>query len=139
VTNLTPVLEDLAGQGDELRGTVRELDRLMTGLARNRHHLGRSLDSAIDLVGTVSSLVREVRPALVRDVRSFRAVVAMYAGQGELFGRSLEAFAEVLGRLGRTLSYRSALNAYFCVLNMTVNGIEVGTGTLPQRHTEVCR
>ena len=44
MTNLTPVLENLAGQGGELRATVVELKNLMSGLARDRKSIGGSID-----------------------------------------------------------------------------------------------
>ncbi len=44
VTNLTPVLDNLAGQGDQFTATVQELRALMTGLARDRRAIGSSID-----------------------------------------------------------------------------------------------
>ena len=139
VTNLTPVLDNLAGQGTELRSTVVELRRLMTGLARNRVVIGDSLDSISNLARTTTDLLRDARAPLARDVRALREVTAMYAEQGELFGRSLDAFGGVLSALGRGMSYRSAINTYFCTLDVTILGVRVGTTTTGDQHSAVCR
>ena len=139
VTNLTPVLDNLAGQGTELQSTVVELRRLMTGLARNRVVIGDSLDSVSDLARTTTDLLRDSRAPLSRDVEALRQVTRMYAEQGDRFGRSLQAFGGVLGALGRAMSYRSAINTYFCTLDFTILGVPIGTTATGNRHSEVCR
>ncbi len=139
VTNLTPVLDNLSGQGTQLRSTVRELSRLMEGLARNRETFGRSLSKVSDLIGTTSGLLRDARKPLAVDVKKLRALSAMYADQGQLFGNSLEAFGNVVGIVGIGLSYQSALNAYLCNLDGSILGVSFGTGTVSSRQTEVCR
>lgn len=139
VLNLTPVLDNLSGQGSQLRETVQDLGRLMTGLARNRAKIGGSLSQVSDLASTTSGLLKDARAPLARDVRALRAVAGMYADQGDLFGQSLAAFGGVVGTLGRVMSYKSGLNAYACVTEVTLAGIKVSTTTLSQKHTEVCR
>jgi phospholipid/cholesterol/gamma-HCH transport system substrate-binding protein len=139
VTNLTPVLDNLSGQGTQLRSTVQELSRLMEGFARNRETFGRSLGKVSDLIGTTSGLLRDARQPLTVDVKKLRAFSAMYAEQGQLFGSSLAAFGNVVGLVGIGLSYESALNSYLCSLSGSILGVKFGTGTASQRHTKVCR
>ncbi|GAA1912590.1 MCE family protein [Nocardioides marmoribigeumensis] len=139
VTNLTPVLDNLSGQGTQLRSTVRELSRLMEGFARNRATFGRSLSKVSDLIGTTSGLLRDARRPLGNDVRKLRALSQMYADQGRLFGSSLEAFGNVVGIVGIGLSYESALNSYLCNLDGSILGVQFGTGTASSRQTKVCR
>ena len=139
VTNLTPVLDNLAGQGDQLRSTVQELSKLMEGFARNRDTFGRSLSQVSDLIGTTSGLLRDARRPVTDDVKKLRALSQMYADQGQLFGNSLEAFGNVVGMVGIGLSYQSALNSYLCSLDGSILGVGFGTGTAGSRHTKVCR
>jgi phospholipid/cholesterol/gamma-HCH transport system substrate-binding protein len=139
VTNLTPVLDNLSGQGSQLRSTVQELSKLMEGLARNRETFGRSLSKVSDLIGTTSGLLRDARQPLTNDVKKLRALSAMYADQGRLFGSSLEAFGNVVGLVGIGLSYQSALNAYLCSLDGSILGVKFGTSTASSRQTKVCR
>lgn len=139
VTNLTPVLDNLSGQGTQLRSTVQELSRLMDGLARNRKTFGRSLSKVSDLIGTTSGLLRDARRPLTDDVATLRVFAGMYAEQGALFGRSLQAFGNVVGLVGIGLSYESALNSYLCNLDGSLLGVSFGTGTVSDRQTQVCR
>jgi len=139
VTNLTPVLDNISGQGTQLRATVQELSKLMEGFARNRETFGRSLSKVSDLIGTTSGLLRDARQPLTYDVKRLRALSQMYADQGQLFGNSLEAFGNVVGTVGIGLSYTSALNSYLCNLNGSILGVDFGTGTVSSRHTKVCR
>jgi phospholipid/cholesterol/gamma-HCH transport system substrate-binding protein len=139
VTNLTPVLDNLSGQGTQLRSTVQELSKLMEGFARNRETFGRSLSKVSDLIGTTSSLLRDARRPVADDVRKLRALSAMYADQGRLFGSSLEAFGNVVGLVGIGLSYEGALNSYLCNLDGSILGVKFGTGTASSRQTKVCR
>jgi phospholipid/cholesterol/gamma-HCH transport system substrate-binding protein len=139
VTNLTPVLDNLSGQGSQLRSTVQELSKLMEGLARNRETFGRSLSKVSDLIGTTSGLLRDARQPLTNDVKKLRALSAMYADQGRLFGNSLEAFGNVVGLVGIGLSYQSALNSYLCSLDGSILGVKFGTSTASSRQTKVCR
>ena len=73
LTEPAPVLDNLAGQGTELKGTVQELRGLMTGLARDRKSIGRSIDGVGELVGATSDLLREARLPAVRTIERFRA------------------------------------------------------------------
>jgi len=139
VTNLTPVLNNLSGQGTELQSTVVELRRLMTGLADNRVVIGKSLDSISSLARTSTDLLRDARAPLVRDVKALRTVSTMFANQGDLLSQSLVAFGSVLATLARSVSYESAMNTYFCTLDFTILGIQVGTTTASNKHSAVCR
>ncbi len=80
MTNLTPVLENLAGQGGELQATVVELKNLMTGLARDRKAIGGSIDGIGQLVGATSDLLRDAKAPLTRTTDRLAAVAAMFAG-----------------------------------------------------------
>ena len=79
MTNLTPVLENLAGQGGELQATVVELKNLMTGLARDRKSIGGSIDSIGTLVGATSDLLQDVKVPMTRTTDRLATVAAMFA------------------------------------------------------------
>lgn len=139
VTNLTPVLDNLSGQGTQLRSTVQELTKLMDGFARNRKVFGESLGQVSDLIGTTSGLLSDARQPLAADIRKLRVLATMFAEQGDLFGDALVAFGSTVGYVGIGLSYRGALNAYLCTLEGSIAGVKIGTGTLSSRQTKVCR
>jgi phospholipid/cholesterol/gamma-HCH transport system substrate-binding protein len=139
MTNLTPVLENLAGQGDDLRATVVELKDLMTGLARDRKSIGSSIDGISELVGVTSDLLRDVKAPMVRTTDRLAAVAAMFKeSRGELED-ALEAFGTIFESLGRLGSYENALNVYACTFSVAVGNLEVNPAGGNGPWSEVCR
>ncbi|HYG94050.1 MAG TPA: MlaD family protein, partial [Nocardioides sp.] len=122
MTNLTPVLDNLAGQGTEIRRTVLELRDLMTGLARDRRSIGSSIDGISQLVGATSALLREVRVPLTRTSDRLATVAEMFAGSRSDLDAALPAFADIFEALGRATSYENALNVYVCSFAVSVAG-----------------
>lgn len=114
MTNLTPVLQNLAGQGGELRATVVQLRRLMTGLARDRRAIGASIDGISRLVGATSDLLRDARVPLTRTTGRLAEVAAMFKETRGDLEDSLQAFGTIFESLGRAGSYENALNVYAC-------------------------
>ncbi len=122
MTNLKPVLDNLAGQGDEVSATVIELKNLMTGLARDRKSIGASIDGISQLVGSTSALLRDVRDPMTRTSRQLRAAAGMLSdSRGEL-ENALPAFSLLFEELGRATSYENALNVYVCSFAISIGG-----------------
>lgn len=141
MTNLTPVLDNVADQGDELARTVRELRGLMTGLARDRKSIGASIDGVSKLVGATSSLLKEVKVPVVRATDRLVTVAEMLARSRERLEDAVPAFATVFESLGRASSYENALNIYVCSFSIAIG--EHATGINPAGNkgpwSEVCR
>ena len=137
--NLTPVLEEISGNGDQLQSTVHRLARLTTGLARQRHTTGRSIDRLSELVGRTNALVTEIRTPLRRDIAALRKVARMYAANNPRYAESFAHFGSVLETLGRTTSYRSAINQLMCEITLSSGDTELLVGSTDDRHSEVCR
>lgn len=137
--NLTPVLVDLAGRGDELRGTIRQLTTFMSGLARNRKVFGRTIDNIAEVIDTSEAFLRNVRGPLAADVRKAKELLRMYAAEEPRFGAAIDGFGSLMGTLSRVLSYRNALTFYFCDLDLDFGALAVRTSTLPGGYSEVCR
>jgi len=137
--NLTPVLVDLAGQGDELRGTIRQLTGFMSGLARHRKTFGRTIDDIAQVIDTSEAFLRSVRGPLAADVDKARDLLRMYASEEPRFAAAIDGFGSLMGSLSRVLSYRDALTFYFCDLDLDLGALTVRTSTLPGGYSEVCR
>lgn len=137
--NLTPVLSEISGHGDQLRSTVHRLAELTTTLARQRHTTGRSIDELSELVGRTNELVTEIRSPLARDIEALRQVVRMYARNNSRYAASFAHFGSVLETLGRATSYRSALNQLMCAVTLSSGNTQLPVGTPGDRHSEVCR
>ena len=140
LTNLTPVLQNLSGQGEELSSTVVELRRLMTGLARDRESIGASIDGVSRLIGSTSSLLRESRQPLAGSVRQLRTVAGMLDATRDKILAALDAYRVAFGGLGRATSYENAVNIYLCTLKVALGpGEGINPAGSNPRRSEVCR
>ena len=140
VSNLTPVLMDLAGRGQELQSTVKELRALMTGLARDRRSIGSSLDGMSQLIGSTSQLLEQVRVPTVRAVHRFRTVMDLFMANRKDFVGAVGSFGSTLAALGRASSYENAVNIYLCTVIVNVGGAKLNlNGSDQGPYSEVCR
>jgi phospholipid/cholesterol/gamma-HCH transport system substrate-binding protein len=126
MTNLQPVLDNIAGRGDELSQTVAELRRLMTGLAEDRSSIGASIDGVSRLVGATSSLLKEVKVPLTRTTDRLVTVADMFERSRKGLVDAIPAFTTVFESLGRASSYENALNVYVCSLSIALTANSSG-------------
>ena len=126
MTNLTPVLNNLAGQGGELKSTIKELEALMTGLAKDRKSIGASIDGISKLVGSTSSLLQDTKVPLVKATDQFVTTASTLNRSRSTLVKAVPAFSAIFESLGRATSYENALNVYVCSL-----AIGVGSTSLP--------
>lgn len=139
LTQLTPVLDNLAGQGSELTSTVKELRLLMTGLAKDRKSIGASIDGVGRLVGSTSQLLDDARVPALAATRQFVTVAAMLAQTRKQLARALESFGKTFETLGRPTSYENALNVYICSFTAVVGDVRVNPAGNDGPWSEVCR
>ena len=138
LTNLTPVLDNLAGQGTELRSTIVELKALMQGLAADRQAIGASITGVSQLINDTNELLAEARQPSVRAVNRFRRTMEEFMGNKHEFVGALRRFDEALAALGRAGSYDASINVYICTLAVSLAGAEVNLNGTPGPYTEVC-
>jgi phospholipid/cholesterol/gamma-HCH transport system substrate-binding protein len=138
LTNLTPVLQDLAGQGTAISSTVHELRLLMTGLADDRKSIGASITGLSHLITHTSTLLEEARKPVVLDTALFRKVAVTLDSQRSLLTKALHSFGDTFGDLGRFSSYTSAGNVYICTMwlktalgQLNLNGAADGPWSRP--------
>lgn len=142
--NLTPVLQNLAERSDDLDATVQQLTQLMAGLSKNRDTFAQSIDTLGGLVGSTSSLLEEIRPAVRNDVKELRTTTKILADNRERLGRDIDGLPVIFGSLAHITSYYSGLNIYFCNIGFKVEGLPVNTGTIwiggsGGPYSEVCK
>jgi len=140
LNNLTPVVQNMAGQGTELRSTVVELKALMTGLARDRKSIGASIEGVSQLIGSTSGLLKNIKVPTVAAVKSFREVMALFLANKDGFVSAIGSFGTTLAALGRASSYESAVNIYLCSVILKIGPVEQNlNGTSNGPFSEVCR
>lgn len=118
LANLTPVLQNLDEQSEDVDATVVALRELMEGLAAERRTFGRSIDNLASLVDSTSGLLRELRPGLQRDVAALRDVSGLLVEESPRVSRAVERLPDLLGAFARTMSYGGFLNVYLCNLGV---------------------
>ncbi len=142
--NLTPVLKNLASKSDDLDATVKQLTALMSGLAKERATFANSIDTLSGLIGSTSSLVNEIRPAVRTDVKELKKTTALLAANRDRVGRDLDGLPIIFGSLAQITSYYSALNIYFCNFGIKAEGLPVDVPTAwiggeSGPYSEVCK
>lgn len=123
VSNLGWVLNTIESRAPETGRLVLRMQRLMTGLSRDRAALGHSVAAIAGATDDVTRLLVELRPALRDDVRELerlaRVVVADERQTDELLHR-LPGYYAVLGRVG---IYQSAFQFYLCGVQLRFDGV----------------
>ena len=112
--NLTPVLGNLERQDEQFTGAVDDLRTLMTGLARERRSIGRSIDGVGSLFEATTGLLDDAREPATQTARQLRAAGSLLAGTTDELAGALGSFESTVGTLGRVTSYENALNIYLC-------------------------
>lgn len=141
ITNLTPVLENLAGQGDELRSTARELTALMGALAKERQTIGSSIDGLAQLTDHLSSLFVEANQPTKSALVRLRAVAKMYADNRSEVEDAIVWFPRLVNALGRITQNSNQANVYLCNLGVNLAGTTLYPFGQPgsANYSEVCR
>jgi len=141
ITNLTPVLENLAGRGDELRTTARELTALMSALARERQTIGSSIDGIAQLTDHLSSLFVEANQPTKAALVRLRAVAKMYADNRTQVENAIVWFPRLVNSLGRITQNSNQANVYLCNLGVNLAGTTLYPFGQPgsANYSEVCR
>lgn len=141
LTNLTPVLNDFAGQGTQLASTVTSLRQLMDGLAADRTSIGASITHLSTLITSTSDLIEQVRTPAVADAHLFRQVVETTNAEKLLLTKALGSFADAFGALGRAGSYTNAVNIYACSITIDLLGTKINLSGNPHGGpwTGVCK
>jgi phospholipid/cholesterol/gamma-HCH transport system substrate-binding protein len=140
LNNLTPVLVDMAGQGQQLRSSVVELKALMTGLAKDRESIGASIDGMSELIGSTSQLLTDLRTPTVQAVRRFNATMKLFLANKQPFVDALGSFGKALAALGRASSYQNAVNLYFCSITVGAGAAQLNlNGGSNGPWSEVCK
>ncbi|MEJ7633821.1 MlaD family protein [Aeromicrobium sp.] len=139
ITNLTPVLEDLAARDDEFDETILRLRELTSGLAKERKSIGSAINGVSELSQAAADLVDASRPDLDADITRLNQLSkTLVAIRGEL-GDVLDALPVATGAFSRPLSFGSWVNIYLCNLSIGLGPEKINLGGANGPYSEVCR
>ncbi|MFJ8633715.1 MCE family protein [Streptomyces sp. NPDC093568] len=114
IDNLNTVLETLDKRGSRFSGLLKQLRRVVSGLAADREPIGRSLVSIGDLTEATSGLLKDARPPLKDDIAELTELTGTLNENEETVEGVLKRLPNKLNELTGTASYGSWFNFYLC-------------------------
>lgn len=141
VNNLNGVLGTLDERKGNVNELVTQLQQLVSGLAADRGSIGRSLERADHLAGTVEGLVREARPdvaGVVHEVDRLARVVNDDSDRLNVYFQQLPGYYQMLGRAG---VYQQGFQFYLCGVQIRLDpgaGPPIMTDTIASQEAR-CR
>ena len=120
ITNLNSVLDTVNSRSNQVSDLVVQLQTLVSGLAKDREPIGKSLVQLDRLTGTVTDVLRDVRPELrgnIREIDRLSRVINADKPQVNSLLQKLPGYYQVLGRLG---AYQQAFQFYLCGVQVRI-------------------
>ena len=114
VDNLNQVLGTVDARDKQLDTLIVELQRFVSGLARDRQAIGASLTNIANLADATSQLVEQGRPAIRTDVQKLGEVAGTLDDNKQIVAGVLERLPNKLNTITRTATYGSWFNFYLC-------------------------
>jgi len=122
VDNLNIVLATLDSNDSQLRGTVTQLQQLVTGLAKDRDPLGHAVSGINAMTVSMSGLLAAVRPSLKTDLQRARLVAAIVNRNEKELRSLLKDIPRALQILSRVGSHGAFFNFYLCGVDLRITG-----------------
>ncbi|MCZ4605854.1 MlaD family protein [Streptomyces sp. Lzd4kr] len=114
IDNLNTVLETLDKRGSRFSGLLKQLRRVVSGLAADRKPIGQSLVNIGDLTEATSGLLKDARPPLKDDIAGLTGLTGTLNYNEKTVGGVLKRLPNKLNELTGTASYGSWFNFYLC-------------------------
>ncbi|MGH3728128.1 MAG: MCE family protein [Micromonosporaceae bacterium] len=114
IDNLNKVLATLNARDDQLSETIGQLQAFVSGLAKDRKLIGASLGHIATLTNETAGLVKDVRPALKKDIAKLRELATTLNANEDVLDRTFERVPVRLDMLTGTGRYGSWFNFFLC-------------------------
>ncbi|MDX6584693.1 MAG: phospholipid/cholesterol/gamma-HCH transport system substrate-binding protein [Solirubrobacterales bacterium] len=122
ITNLNVVLGTLDQHRDQLSNTVLDLQRLVSGLARDRGAIGDSLSRINGAAGSVANLLSDARPDLRGTITQTNRLATLLDDNRATVDGYLGKLPGDYARLARAGAYGSFFNFYLCGVRLKLDG-----------------
>lgn len=122
INNLAVALNTVDERSAQFSELIVQLQRLTSGLAKDRHRLGPSLDRTAQLATDVTGFLRELRPEFRDAVKQTGRVAAALNLEPKKIDHYLQNVPRVQQLIGRGGAYGSFFNFYLCSLQVKVTG-----------------
>lgn len=136
--NLTPVLQSIGGQDEQLDSTIEALQTLMTRLAAERKTIGNTIDGMTQLAAVTADLATDARPAFDADVASLRRTAKLFVDNTDALVRAFSTLPKTTAAFSRPMSSGTWLDIYICNMEMKLRDETVHLGPAGP-YSAVCR
>jgi phospholipid/cholesterol/gamma-HCH transport system substrate-binding protein len=143
ITNLSGVMQGLAKRGDELETLVTQTRALIGGLYDQGRSLQQSTVQIADATSALVDMVGKVQPKMKDAQDSTSAALTLLIANGAKLDQAAIDLPGVLANIGKFTQDGAYANAYMCRLDVSLYGILLPRGLLPQiggnGQSAVCR
>lgn len=120
--NFNRVLSTVNRHGDRFSGALTKLQKLTSGLAKDRGAIGVSFDRIAELTASLSAVLRDSRPPLQGTINESARTLAAVDKNKALLDENLRLLPKFLTKFNRLGVRGSFTNAFICSVRMRVSG-----------------
>lgn len=121
IDNLNALLDTLNKKTPQLNDTIDTLDKLVKGLTKDVDPIADSFVSIDKLARTTAGFLKDVRPDVRKSIHDLGPAARTLNNNSPYIERFLKNSPGDLYKLGRTVSYGSWMNFFWCRGNINVN------------------
>lgn len=121
IDNLGIVLGTVHANRKEFGQTIGELQKLTTGLAKDRRVIGGSLSDINTLTTTATDFLKVLRPDLQGTLKQTKRLAAALNSRADLVDHYVSALPLAMQRTGRASAYGSFFNFYLCGIRVKLS------------------
>ncbi len=131
IDNLNVVVATVAQDGGKFSGAVDRLEKLITGLSKDRDPIGDAITALDTGTASLTDLLSQARPPLAGTVDQLNRLAPLLDKDKPLLDISLQKAPENYRKLVRLGSYGSWLNQYLCGISLRVTDLQGRTAHFP--------
>ncbi len=143
ITNLSVVMRELAGQGDQVSALLDNTAALIDGLNSNSAAFGRSVDLIGRTTAGFGAVLAQSQQSLKAASTSAQSATTRLIGIGSTLDRAAEVLPDFLVHFPMVMSQGTYLNIYACELDISFGNVFLPPGLLGKisgkQHSVVCR
>lgn len=131
IDNLNDVVATVAKDGNKFSGTVDRLERLISGLSRDRDPIGEAVTALDNGTASLADLLAQARPPLAGTVQQLNRLAPLLDNDKARLDLSLQRAPDNYRKLVRLGAYGSFINQYLCGISIRVSDLQGRTAEFP--------
>jgi phospholipid/cholesterol/gamma-HCH transport system substrate-binding protein len=131
IDNLKGVVETIAQKGDEFSGAIDKLERLISGLSKDRDPIGSAIEALNNGTASLADLLTSARQPLAGSVEQLSRVAPLLDQDKGLLDAQLAKLPEDFRKLARQGAYGSFINYYVCGISFRASDLQGRTVVFP--------